>query len=183
MFNHLVILIIGLVFMSTANAGVPAEVVALENAFKSVPGTIEVNVGKHQYSKKEIEMLTETYFTGQFADLPIAMLKRSEGNLENELLIVVEFRIEKNERGLKALEFLSWWVRDLSRSGDNVQIRSIGLPPEAGDTIQLGHTLRFWFEAYIVTKEPDMSLVLAQMEKFASSLNNGFSSYKKAFKE
>jgi len=168
--------------MSNANAGGPPEqVIALESAFRSVPGISEASVEKHYYSKEDLIKLEELNFGGKYADLPIAMLKRSEGNPQNEVLIVVEFRIEMKEQGLKALEFLSWWVRDQSRSGENLQIRTIGLPPMAGDKIQLGNTLRFWFEAYIVTESEDIKLVLAEMGKLANSINENLKFYEKAF--
>ncbi|WP_415894051.1 hypothetical protein ACMXYN_06685 [Neptuniibacter sp. PT8_73] len=122
------------------------------------------------------------YFAGEYADLPIAMYKRSGGNLANEILIFTEFTIEKSAQGLKALEFLSWWARDLSRSGENVQIRSIGLPPVAGQRTQLGSTLRFWFEAYIVTEKEDMALVLSEIGELSNSLNSSIKLYKAALK-
>lgn len=168
--------------MTEANA-VPPQVQALENSFKNIPGIEDADVGKHYYSEKDVKQLNEIQFAAEYADLPIAMLRRTSGNLDKELLINVAFKIERNEKGLKALEFLSWWVRDISRSGENAQIRSIGLPPIAGKKIQLGNTLRFWFEAYIVTEEEDISLVLNKMGELSESLNDGFSVYKSAFVE
>ncbi len=170
--------------MSNAQAeGMPQEIISLEKAFKDISGINQVEIGKHQYSKEDVKQLDEIYFGGQYADLPIAMLRRAGGNLDKEMLINVAFTIEPNKQGLNALEFLSWWVRDLSRSGDNVQIRSIGLPPMAGDTIQLGSTLTFWFEAYIVTEKEDIKLVLAKISELAESLNESVELYEPAFKK
>ncbi|RDK83058.1 UNVERIFIED_ORG: hypothetical protein DFO82_1970 [Idiomarina abyssalis] len=170
--------------MGNAQAeGMPQEIVRFENAFKSVPGVSEVEIGKHHFSQDDVSKLDEVYFGGQYADLPIAMLRRTNGNLDNELLIFAEFTVAPNKQGLNALEFLSWWVRDLSRSGDNVQIRSIGLPPMAGETIQLGSTLRFWFEAYIVTDREDIGLVLAKINEFSKSLEESIRLYEPAFQE
>lgn len=159
----------------------PSEVVALEKSFRSVPGIKSVEVGKHYFSKDDITLLSKIYFSGEYADLPIAMYRRSGGNLKNEILINVAFDIEPNTTGLKALEFLSWWVRDLSKSGDNVQIRTIGLPPISGETVQLGNTLSFWFEAYITTEREDMALVLDEVAELSNSLNSSFNMYKSAF--
>lgn len=170
--------------MSNAQAsGLPQEINSLEKAFKSIPGIIQVKIGKHHHSQDDVNKLDKLYFGGAYADLPIAMLRRSGGNLEKEILINVEFTIEENKRGLNALEFLSWWVRDLSRSGDNVQIRSIGLPPIAGEKIQLGSTLRFWFEAYIVTEKEEIGLVLEKISKLSESLEKSVSLYKAAFED
>ena len=150
----------------------PPEVEALEEAFSAVPGIHSVDISNHHYDKNNLEEAEALYFAGPFADLPIAMLKRTGGNLEKELLIAVEFRIEPNEKGLKGLEFLSWWVRDASRSGKNWQIRTIGLPPVIGEETQLGETLRFWFEAYVVTEEEDMGQVLEKVGLLAESLKD-----------
>jgi hypothetical protein len=170
--------------MSSAQAeGMPQQIINFEKAFKSVPGVQKVEIGKHFYPKNDVIKLDEVYFGGQYADLPIAMLRRTGGNLDKELLISVEFTIEANKRGLNALEFLSWWVRDLSRSGDNVQIRSIGLPPIAGENIQIGSTLRFWFEAYIVTEREDISLVVAEVSNLAESLVESKKLYEPAFQK
>jgi hypothetical protein len=177
------ILLLLIVLMNNTHAsGQPEEVASLENAFLSIPGISSASIGKHHYSKEEIAQLDGINFVGEYADLPIAMYKRSNGNLTNELLIYVEFTIERNEKGLKALEFISWWVRDLSRSGQNLQIRSIGLPPIADNNTQLGKTLRFWCEAYIVTNKEEMPLVLAKIGELANSLNNSRILYEGAFK-
>lgn len=180
----LLVLIWGLCFMSNSQAdGMPQEIVNFENAFKSIPGISQVDIGKYYYSKDDVAKLDEINFGGQYADLPIAMLRRSNGNLEKELLINAEFTIEPNKQGLNALEFLSWWVRDISRSGDNVQIRSIGLPPLAGDRIQLGSTLRFWLEAYIVTEREEIGLVLAKIAELSKSLEDSIKLYESAFQK
>jgi hypothetical protein len=163
-----------------ANKG-PKEILALEQAFRSVPGVTEVTIGKHLFSADEMDQLEEVRFSGPYADLPIAMLRRTGGNLANEILIFVEFEIQQNAAGLKALEFLSWWVRDESRSGENLQIRSLGLPPMVGQETQLGNTLRFWFEAYIVTEKEDIRLVLGQVEEYAESLTSCIDNYNAAF--
>ncbi|MGH1421177.1 MAG: hypothetical protein ACRBEQ_05120 [Hyphomonas sp.] len=168
--------------MSAAEGNdMPGEVVALENAFRAVPGIYDVSVGKNILTADDIQAIDKLSFGGVYADLPIAMLRRSKGNLENEILINVEFRIEKNVNGLKALEFLSWHVRDSSRSGENLQIRSIGLPPQGNEHVQLGHTLRFWFEAYIVTESEEMSAVLVRISELAGDLNENFLSHKYLF--
>ncbi|MGF1770641.1 hypothetical protein L4D06_25165 [Enterovibrio makurazakiensis] len=162
-------------------SGMPSEVKDLKNAFENIPGISSADVGKHHYSKEDIAELNAIYFAGEYADLPISMYRRSGGNLNNEILINVAFTIQKDATGLKALEYLSWWVRDLSRSGDNVQIRTIALPPIVGEKVQLGSTLSFWFEAYIVTEKEDMRLVLKEISDLTKSLNTSLELYKSAF--
>ncbi|PSV32893.1 MULTISPECIES: hypothetical protein [unclassified Photobacterium] len=179
------LILIALVFTASSVYAndMPSEVLALKKAFQAIPGIRSAEVGKHHFSKEDIVTLNEVYFSGEYADLPISMYRRSGGNLNNEILINVAFEIQKNALGLQALEFLSWWVRDLSRSGDNVQIRAIGLPPIVGDKVQLGDTLSFWFEAYIVTEREDMGLVLNEISDLTQSLNTSFNLYKSAFNQ
>ena len=177
-----ILTIVILSFSASKLIAAPQQVTDLEEAFKSIPGISSASVGKQIFSREEVIQLEEIYFAGEYADLPIAMYKRSGGNLPNEMLIYVEFNILKNTQGLNALEFISWWARDLSRSGDNVQVRSIGLPPIVGDQKQIGNTLKFWFEAYIVTEKEDMGLVLKEIGTLASSLNSSISIYKSTFK-
>lgn len=170
--------------MSSAHADtLPQEVSSLIRNFKSIPGVKEAFADHHKFSKEDIKKLEDIYFAGVFADLPIAMLKRTNGTLDKETIVIVEFTIENNAKGLKALEFLSWWVRDLSRGGENAQIRSIGLPPIADKNIQLGTTLKFWFEAYIITDQEDMKLVIEQIGGLSKSLDQSVSLYSEAFKK
>lgn len=160
---------------------IPNEISNFEKVFKSIPGIEQVEIEKHFYSEEDVKELDKTYFGGIYADLPIAMLRRSGGNIDKELLIVVQFTIGANKQGLNALEFLSWWVRDHSRSGDNIQIRSIGLPPIANNSIQLGKTLKFWLEIYIVVEQEDINLVLSKVSNLSESLQTNIKTYKDAF--
>ncbi len=182
--NHIIkLLFLTLLYITNVYAiGAPPEVLALEASFQSIPGISGAGVSKHHFSKEEVAQLNSIYFGGEYADLPIAMYRRSGGNLPNEILVSIEFTIDRNQTGLNALEFLSWWVRDLSRSGQNLQIRSIGLPPMAGENIQLGKTLRFWCEAYIVTEKEDMASVLNEVGALAKSLNSSIMLYDGALK-
>ncbi len=159
----------------------PEEILRMESVFNSIPGISDVYIGNQNFTKEEFEEIANIYFPGVYADLPIALLKRTGGNLDKELLVNVEFRIDSTTTGLKALEFLSWWVRDLARSGENLQIRTIGLPPKHGDVVQLGETLRFWLEAYIVTEEEDIQLVLNEISRLADSLKENLVDYQDAF--
>lgn len=46
----------GLLLMSSAQANnVPEEIAEIENAFRSVPGIVEVGVGKHLFSTNEFQ--------------------------------------------------------------------------------------------------------------------------------
>jgi len=156
----------------------PPEVSRLISAVSSVIGTTEVEVDKTYLPEVEVSDLS---LPGAYADLPIAMLRRSKGALPEEQLLSINFRIERNEAGLKALEFLSWWVRDQSRGGTNMQIRSIGLPPIAGDRKQLGSTLRFTIDWFYASATSNMQEVLAAMGSKAKELELAVKLYGAAF--
>ncbi|MEL7258044.1 MAG: hypothetical protein AAFN80_09405, partial [Pseudomonadota bacterium] len=117
-------------FCTTATAqDLPEEVARLKQAVMAVPGIKTVGIGKLYLPDIAVSDLS---LPGHFADLPIAALRRSNGALQDELLISIGFSIVPDESGMKAAEFLAWWVRDLSRSGDNMQLRAMALPPMAG---------------------------------------------------
>ncbi len=165
----------------TANSqaqGMPPEVSRLISAVSSVIGTTEVEVDKTYLPEVEVSDLS---LPGAYADLPIAMLRRSKGALAEEQLLSINFRIERNEAGLKALEFLSWWVRDQSRGGADMQIRSIGLPPIVGDRKQLGSTLRFTIDWFYASATSNMQEVLAAMGSKAKELELAVKLYGAAF--
>ncbi|MDA8447633.1 hypothetical protein [Paracidovorax valerianellae] len=158
--------------------GMPPEVSRLISAVSSVIGTTEVEVDKTYLPEVQVSDLS---LPGAYADLPIAMLRRSKGALPEEQLLSINFRIERNEAGLKALEFLSWWVRDQSSGGSNMQIRSIGLPPIAGDRKQLGSTLRFTIDWFYASATSNMQEVLAAMGAKAKELELAVKLYGAAF--
>lgn len=159
----------------------PPQIIALSEAISSVPGVTTKDVRKYWYSASDVSELNAISWAGEYADLPISSLRRSDGNHDNEVLIAAYFTIEKSASGLKGLEFLSWWVRDLSRSGLNIQVRSIGLPPMVGTKIQLGNTLRFSIDMFVETKDPDIEQVLSQIEVYAESLASSYDVYSAAF--
>ena len=118
---------------------------------------------------------------GPHADLPIAALRRSGGALGNELLLSLEFRIQRNEGGLRAAEFLSWWVREQSRLGENMQLRTLGQPPMVAGEQQLGRTLRFTIDWFYTDTSEDMANVLSAIGGKALALELATEMYKDAF--
>ena len=172
-------LLFAVLMSSQASAqGEPPAVRRLSVAVLSVPGVATAEIGKTYLPDIKVAELS---LPGPFAELPIAALRRSNGGLPNELLISINFTIQRNESGLKALEFLSWWARDQSRGGENVQLRSIGLPPIAGATKQLGTTLRFSLDWFYTSQSQDMSVVLRAIEDKAQSLELARKLYGSAF--
>jgi hypothetical protein len=166
--------------MSTTSTaeGPPPQVIRLQSAISALPGITEVQVDKTYLPSVEVSDLS---LPGPYADLPIAVLRRSKGALPNELLISIGFRIKRDEAGLKALEFMSWWVRDQSRGGEEIQIRSIGLPPIAGPSKQLGQTLRFTIDWFYRNPKQDLSQMMSAVEEKAKSIELAYDLYKPAF--
>jgi hypothetical protein len=68
------------------------------------------------------------------------------------------------------LEFLAWWVRDLSRSGDQIQLRPMAIPPKAYD-VQLGRTLKFIIDHFIICPDDGNDAALQMMQERADSLD------------
>lgn len=156
----------------------PAEVMRLINTVETIPGVEEANVGKIYLPDVNASDLS---LPGVYADLPIAAIRRTNGGLPDELLLSIDFSIFKDQAGLKALEFLAWWVRDQSRSGENMQLRAIGLPPMAGETKQLGETLRFTIDWFYVNPAQDIDAVLKALDEASMGLEQAFDIYAEAF--
>ncbi|WP_238601126.1 hypothetical protein [Xanthomonas arboricola] len=150
---------------NSSGAAMPPEVQELQDAIASIPGITDAAV-----DKVDLSDVTESDFSLlPYADLPLGALKRTKGGLDNELVISVNFGIARDPKGLKALEFLSWWVRDSARAGEPMQIRSVALPP-IGD--QFGTSLRFCIDYFYADPEQDIGKLLSKVGKLAVELNS-----------
>jgi len=158
----------------------PPEVSRLVAAITSIPGVTWVEVEKTFLPNIAVADLS---LPGSFAFLPIAALRRSNGALPQELLLSINFRIERSEAGLKALEFLSWWTRDQSRGGTNMQIRSVGLPPRVENTIQLGRTLSFTIDWFYAEPSEDIGKLLSAIDGIAKDIEFSITMYARCFEE
>jgi hypothetical protein len=119
----------------------------------------------------------DTYsFPGEFGDLPHALLRRTGGGLENESWANTEFELSRDEAGWLTLEFLAWWARDLSRSGHQIQLRPMALPPRAYE-IQLGSTLKFIIDHFVICPDETVDAALEMMQERAESLNESIDAY------
>ncbi|WP_253254267.1 hypothetical protein, partial [Xanthomonas arboricola] len=151
-------------------AEMPPEVQKLQDAIASIPGITDAAV-----DKVDLSDVTESDFgLLPYADLPLGALKRTRGGLDNELVISVNFGITRDPKGLKALEFISWWVRDSARAGEPMQIRSVALPP-IGE--QFGTSLRFCIDYFYADPEQDIGKLLSKVGKLAVELNSAKDSY------
>jgi len=149
-----------LAMLSSASGaqGVPKEVTQLVNAVTAIPGVSAAQLEKTYLPNVKVSDLS---LPGPYADLPIAALRRSKGALPDELLISINF--------------------DQSRSGENMQLRALGLPPIVGNNKQLGNTLQFTIDWFYSDPSQDLSKVLAAIAEKARSLETATGIYKSAF--
>ena len=156
----------------------PPEVQHLKAAVEDVPGVLSAQI-KRVYLPDLAP--SDLSLPGEFADLPAAALRRSRGGSPDESLLSVHFEIARSESGLKGLEFLAWWVRDRARTGENIQLRALALPPMANNTKQLGTTLRFTIDWFYDNPSQDMAVLLQAMDDAASSIETFTGLYREAF--
>jgi hypothetical protein len=154
-------------------AKLPDQVGAFHQALRRLVAVQEVTTGL----KNLTSYTPDTYrFPHQFGDLPHALLRRTGGGLENEAWANTEFELSRDESGWLTLEFLAWWVRDLSRSGEQIQLRPMALPPKAYE-VQLGGTLKFIFDHFVICDGDDDDAALRMMQERADSLDMAINLY------
>lgn len=142
----------------------PEPVRRLYAAAERLPGVAEVAVHLQDLA----ELTPDTYsLPGEFADLPHALLRRTGGGRPGEHMVSVELVFDQTHAGWVAVEFLAWWVRDQSRSDDDIQMRPLALPPRGYGT-QLGRTLRFVIERFVVPPADPLTVV----DELAESLED-----------
>src|SRR5262249_39322873 len=141
-------------------AKLPKQVEAFQAAMGRLVAVQEVSTGL-----KDLASYTpDTYsFPGEFGDLPHALLRRTGGGLENEAWANTEFELSRDEAGWLTLEFLAWWVRDLSRSGEQIQLRPMALPPKTYE-VQLGRTLKFIIDHFVICPGDNSDAALQMMQ-------------------
>jgi hypothetical protein len=154
----------------------PEAAQRLHDAIRSVPGVKDVELG---IRKLEGIAERELSLPGEFGDLPHVALRRTHGGQKDELLVTAEVWLRQTFEGWIALEFLAWWVRDLSRGGEVVQLRPLALPPVAYGT-QLGRTLKFAIEFFFVNPGDDIAPVLERLSQVAESLSRNVEDYRDA---
>jgi hypothetical protein len=151
----------------------PVEVEAIHQAIRRLSGVREVTTGLKWLTDFEPDSYS---LPGELGDLPHALLRRTNGGLADEALATTAISILRDEAGWLTLEFLAWWVRDLSRSGDQVQMRVLALPPKAFE-IQFGRTLKFTIDHFAICPGGDPAPMLALLSKRGKSLERAISVY------
>lgn len=155
----------------------PPEVESFHQAMRRFVAMQEVYTGL----KNLASFTPDTYsLPGEFGDLPHALLRRTEGGLENEAWAHTEFELSRDEAGWLTLEFLAWWVRELSRSDCQIQLRPMALPPKAME-VQLGTTLKFIIDHFVIATSP--SDALEMMQSRADSLLQSIDFYQEVLND
>jgi hypothetical protein len=117
---------------------------------------------------------------GEFGDLPQAIIMRTGGGRKNEVMIQVEVILDRSPGAWLSIEFLAWWVRDWGRSGHEIQMRPMALPPKAYE-IQLGRTLKFFIEYFVIEDGDSYDKTLAVAAEMGKSIAENFEQYRACF--
>ena len=154
----------------------PLEISNLHNRLLELPGVTEVSSGIESL----VGVTAEDLSSIEFAHLPHAALRRTNGGLSNEVFVQVEFYLSQTSEGWRTLEFISWFVRDQARGGELIQLRPFGLPPIAGDRIQLGNSLRFHLDLFCPNSSGALQPILAKVEQIERTLKMAIEIYRSA---
>lgn len=146
----------------------PQQVTLFHSAFYRLKGVVEVNTGIKRLDKI---FLNEYQVPGAMGDLPHALLRRTGGGLPREAWANTDLILSYDRAGWLILEFLSWWVREQSRDGEQIQMRPQALPPEANEQIQLGQTLKFVIDHFCELSDSTPTSMLNLLEARGKSLN------------
>jgi hypothetical protein len=151
----------------------PPEIEKLRYLLKSMPGVMEVEAAHTPLQDFDVDKLSQV----PLGDLPHAAIRRSSGGLQGEALGQVFITLSPTLESWRTLEFLSWQVRDWSRAGHCIQIRTRGLPPALGERIQLGLSLRVIIEFFVVGLDIEPERMLRQIDEFARVLESSILLY------
>jgi len=124
----------------------PPQVQSLIDSISALPGVAGCFSGPKPLAEVEVSNLS---LPGEFGDLPQAIIMRTDGGRENEVMIQTEVVFDRSPAAWLSLVFLAWWVRDWGRSGHQIQMRPMALPPKAHE-IQLGRMLKFFIEYFVI---------------------------------
>lgn len=155
----------------------PKAIASFHTILEQLPGVLNVCSGidpLHGLTNKDLSLV-------ELGHLPHAALRRTDGGLEHEVLFQVEFQLEPKPASWKTLEFLAWFVRDQARGGELMQLRPFALPPLAGQTVQLGHTLKFQIDVFLYPEEQNLDFILEKVAAIRNSLEQAIDWYGSAF--
>jgi hypothetical protein len=157
----------------------PPQVQTLVNAISALPGVAGCFCRPKPLAQFDVSHLS---LPGEFGDLPQAILLRTSGGRDNEVMIQVELILDRSPGAWLTLEFLAWWVRDWGRSGREIQMRPMALPPK-GYEIQLGRMLKFFVEYFVIETGESYEKTLAVVEDMGESIAENYEDYRECFEK
>ncbi|PQO37236.1 hypothetical protein DTL21_04615 [Bremerella cremea] len=155
----------------------PPPVQALVDAISALPGVAGCFCSPKPLAGIDVSDLS---LPGEFGDLPQVAIMRTEGGRENEVMIQTEVIFDRSAEAWLSIEFLAWWVRDWARSGREIQMRPMALPPKAYD-IQLGRTLKFFIEYFLIEDGEAYEDTLEAAGEMAESIASCYELYQDCF--
>jgi hypothetical protein len=156
----------------------PPQVQTLVDAISALPGVAACFCGPKPLGEFDPSHLS---LPGEFGDLPQAAMLRTGGGREREVLIQTEVIFDRSPEAWLSIEFLAWWVRDWGRSGHEIQMRPMALPPKAYD-IQLGRTLKFFIEYFVIEEGDSYDKTLRVAAEMGESIAASSELYQECFK-
>lgn len=155
----------------------PPQVQALVDSISLLPGVAACFCGPKALAEIELSHLS---LPAEFGNLPQAAIIRTNGGRENEVLIQTEVIFDRSPEAWLSIEFLAWWVRDWGRSGHEIQMRPMALPPR-GFEIQLGRTLKFFIEYFVIETGERFERTLEVVDEMAKDIASNFEDYRECF--
>jgi hypothetical protein len=155
----------------------PPEVQKLIDAISALPGVAGCFCAPKPLADIEPDDLS---LPGEYGDLPQVAIRRSGGGRDLEVLIQTEVIFDRSAGAWLSLEFLAWWVRDWARSGHEIQMRPMALPPKAYE-IQLGRTLKFFIEYFVIEEGEEYQKTLEVASEMGDSIKSCFELYSECF--
>lgn len=157
----------------------PPQVQSLVDAVSSLPGVAGCFCGPKPLDGFDPSHLS---LPGEFGGFPQAIIMRTNGGRTNEVMIQTEVILNRSPEAWLSLEFLAWWVRDWGRSGHEIQMRAMALPPKAYE-IQLGRTLKFFIEYFVIEDSDSYERTLAVAGEMGESIAENFAMYRECFEK
>ncbi len=155
----------------------PPQVQSLIDSINALPGVAGCFCGPKPLADVNIDDLS---LPGEFGDLPQAAIVRTGGGRENEVMIQIEVIFDRSPEAWLSLEFLAWWVRDWGRSGHEIQMRPMALPPKAHE-IQLGRMLKFFIEYFVIENGDSFEKTLTVVGEMSESISECYQLYAECF--
>jgi hypothetical protein len=152
----------------------PLEISNFQDLLLTLPAVTDVSSGIQSLTGLTGDDLRSV----DFAHLPHAALRRTDGGLNNEVFVQIEFYLSPTAAGWRTLEFIAWFVRDRARGGEFLQLRPFALPPTAGERSQSGNTLRFHLDLFYPDSSGDLEPILAKVRQIGQGLKSAIEIYR-----